>query len=112
MLQKMFPKKGSKVPEIRLKGFEGEWEEKKLDNYIEVSLEKNTKEIFGKNEVLSVSGDYGVVNQIEFQGRSFAGASVSNYGVVQFGDIVYTKSPLRWQPYGIIKTNKGVNCAI
>jgi len=56
---------------------------------------------------LSVSGDYGIVNQIEFQGRSFAGASVSNYGVVQTGDVVYTKSPLNSNPYGIIKTNKG-----
>lgn len=60
-----------------------------------------------KEDVLSVSGDYGIVNQIEFQGRSFAGASVSNYGVVHTGDIVYTKSPLSSNPYGIIKTNKG-----
>ncbi len=57
--------------------------------------------------MLSVSGDYGIVNQIEFQGRSFAGASVANYGVVETGDVVYTKSPLRANPYGIIKTNKG-----
>lgn len=54
-----------------------------------------------------MSGDYGIVNQIEFQGRSFAGVSVSNYGVVRTGDVVYTKSPLNSNPYGIIKTNKG-----
>ena len=47
------------------------------------------------------------MNQIEFQGRSFAGASVANYGVVEGGDVVYTKSPLKSNPYGIIKTNKG-----
>lgn len=58
--------------------------------------------------MLSVSGDHGVVNQIEFQGRSFAGVSVSNYGVVHTGDVVYTKSPLRSNPYGIIKTNKEI----
>lgn len=57
--------------------------------------------------MLSVSGDYGIVNQIEFQGRSFAGVSVANYGVVETGDVVYTKSPLRANPYGIIRTNKG-----
>lgn len=108
MLQKMFPQEGSKVPEIRLEGFSGDWEEKPLNNYLDVSNEVNSEEKYGKKDVLSVSGDYGVVNQIEFQGRSFAGASVSNYGVVQTGDVVYTKSPLRWQPYGIIKTNKGV----
>ena len=58
---------------------------------------------------MSVSGDFGIVNQIEFQGRSFAGASVANYGVVETGDIVYTKSPLKSNPYGIIKANKGKN---
>ena len=62
---------------------------------------------YDKTDVLSVSGDYGIVNQIEFQGRSFAGASVSNYGVVHTGDVVYTKFPLKSNPYGIIKTNKG-----
>lgn len=54
-----------------------------------------------------MSGDYGIVNQIEFQGRSFAGVSVAAYGVVETGDVVYTKSPLKSNPYGIIKTNKG-----
>ena len=54
-----------------------------------------------------MSGDSGIINQIEFQGRSFAGASVSNYGIVNNGDVVYTKSPLKANPFGIIKTNKG-----
>jgi restriction endonuclease S subunit len=72
-----------------------------------VSKVKNKDEAFGKEDVLSVSGDYGVVNQIEFQGRSFAGVSVAPYGVVDTGDVIYTKSPLKSNPYGIIKTNKG-----
>ncbi len=72
-----------------------------------VSKAKNKDETFGKEDVLSVSGDYGVVNQIEFQGRSFAGVSVAPYGVVDTGDVIYTKSPLKSNPYGIIKTNKG-----
>ena len=83
------------------------WEQRKLSEYLDISNEKNSKDIFTRQDVLSVSGDYGIVNQIEFQGRSFAGASVSNYGVVYTGDIVYTKSPLNSNPYGIIKTNKG-----
>ena len=77
-------------------------------DYLEVSSEKNRDNRFTKEDVLSVSGEYGIVNQIEFQGRSFAGASVSNYGVVENGDVVYTKSPLKSNPYGIIKTNKGI----
>ena len=95
------------APAIRFKGFSDAWEQRKLEDYLTVSAEKNTGNIYGKSDVLSVSGDYGIVNQIEFQGRSFAGASVSNYGVVQTGDVVYTKSPLNSNPYGIIKTNKG-----
>ena len=83
------------------------WEQRKLDYYLEVSNIKNTDNTFTKEDVLSVSGDFGVVNQIEFQGRSFAGVSVSNYGIVQTGDVVYTKSPLKANPFGIIKTNKG-----
>ena len=31
-----------------------------------------------------------------------------NYGIVNTGDIVYTKSPLNSNPYGIIKVNKGI----
>ena len=106
MLQKMFPKDGISESEIRFEGFVNAWEQRKLKNYLEVSRKKNKDESYGKENVLSVSGEYGIVNQIEFQGRSFAGASVENYGVVECGDVVYTKSPLKSNPYGIIKTNK------
>ena len=78
-----------------------------MEEYLSVSSDKNGDGTYDKTDVLSVSGDYGIVNQIEFQGRSFAGASVLNYGVVRTGDIVYTKSPLNSNPYGIIKSNKG-----
>lgn len=96
-----------KTPQIRINGFTKDWNVGLLNQYLETSLEKNCDEVFSREDVLSVSGDYGVVNQIEFQGRSFAGASVANYGVVHTGDVVYTKSPLKENPYGIIKTNTG-----
>ena len=108
MLQKMFPKKDEKKPEIRFAGFTDDWEQRNLIDYLDVSSERNRDNRFTKDDVLSVSGEYGIVNQIEFQGRSFAGASVSNYGVMENGDVVYTKSPLKSNPYGIIKTNKGI----
>ena len=98
-----------KKPALRFKGFTDPWEQRKLEEYLEVSSQKNFEGIYTKEDVLSVSGDFGIVNQIEFQGRSFAGASVANYGVVETGDIVYTKSPLKSNPYGIIKANKGKN---
>ena len=97
------------VPNVRFKGFTDDWKQRKLADYLEVSSEKNRDNRFTKEDVLSVSGEYGIVNQIEFQGRSFAGASVSNYGIVENGDVVYTKSPLKSNPYGIIKTNKGIS---
>ena len=107
MLQKMFPQNDEKVPKIRFKSFTDDWEQRKLGDYLEVSKEKNRDALFEKEDVLSVSGEFGIVNQIEFQGRSFAGVSVANYGVVEVEDVVYTKSPLKSNPYGIIKTNKG-----
>ncbi len=97
----------AKKPAIRFAGFTDAWEQRKLEEYLSVSTDKNVDDTYDKTDVLSVSGDYGIVNQIEFQGRSFAGVSVSNYGVVYPGDVVYTKSPLNSNPYGIIKTNKG-----
>ena len=95
-----------KTPKLRFKGFTDDWEQRKLNEFLSVSNLKNAENKYNKKDVLSVSGDYGIVNQIDFQGRSFAGASVSNYGVVEKGDIVYTKSPLKLNPYGIIKTNR------
>ena len=108
MLSKMFPKVGQTVPEIRLDGFKGEWEINKLNKYLTVSKQKNTQLKFDKEDVLSVSGEFGIINQIQFQGRSFAGASVEMYSIVDTGNIVYTKSPLKANPYGIIKTNYGI----
>ena len=53
--------------------------------------------------VHSVSVSVGIVNQVEYLGRSFAAKDTSHYHVVRYGDIVYTKSPTGNQPYGIIK---------
>lgn len=94
-------------PSLRFLGYNEVWEQHKLNHYLEISTEKNIENKYDIFDVLSVSGDFGVVNQIEFQGRSFAGASVTNYSVVNTNDVVYTKSPLKASPYGIIKTNKG-----
>ena len=106
MLDKMFPKPGETEPEIRFKGFTDPWEQRKLNECLTVSSEKNSIGAFKRNDVLSVSKDFGVINQIAFQGRSFAGADLSNYGVLNQGEIVYTKSPLKDNPFGIIKSNK------
>ena len=95
------------VPNLRFPGFDGEWELKKLSAYLYENKERNRNGEFNKSDVLSVSGDCGIVNQIELLGRSFAGKSVADYHVVRTDDIVYTKSPLKEYPYGIVKYNNG-----
>lgn len=54
-------------------------------------------------EIYSVAVNKGVVNQVEHLGRSYAAEDTSNYNLVSFGDIVYTKSPTGDFPYGIVK---------
>lgn len=97
------------VPTIRFPGFIGEYEERPLSDFLSENKEKNRQNLYTKEDVKSVSGDFGVVNQIEFFGKSMAGADVSNYHVVHHNDIVYTKSPLKANPYGIIKCNTGTD---
>ena len=97
-----------KRPKLRFPGFDEPWGHKEILHYLVENTDHNKQLKFGKENVLSVSGEYGIVNQIAFQGRSFAGESVADYHVVETDDIVYTKSPLKANPYGIIKVNKGV----
>ena len=48
----------------------------------------------------------GIVNQIEHLGRSFAAADTSQYNIGHRFDVVYTKSPLKAFPFGIVKQCK------
>ncbi len=57
-------------------------------------------------QICSVSVSRGIVNQVEYLGRSFAAKETGHYHVVREGDIVYTKSPTGAFPYGIIKQSK------
>ena len=100
-------KQFSKKPLIRFPEFNNSWEHKRLNEFLSEARKRNEDLKYTKDEVLSVSGELGIVNQIEHLGRSYAGASVHNYHVVEVGDIVYTKSPLKANPFGIIKLNKG-----
>lgn len=78
-----------------------------LNTVLRENKARNESLAFGKEDVLSVSGEQGVVNQIQLLGRSYAGESVAPYHIVETGDLVYTKSPLKENPYGIIKQNRG-----
>lgn len=56
MLQKMFPQNGSKVPEIRFKGFTDEWEQRKLGEVAQELKSGNSL----KADVIDITGDYPV----------------------------------------------------
>ena len=98
-------------PKVRFKRDDGHSypriEPRLLSEFLTVNPDRNKDRTYGKTDVLSVSGDTGVVNQIEFQGRSFAGADVKDYHILYHGDVVYTKSPLKENPFGIVKYNDG-----
>ena len=85
-----------RFPEFRN---EKEWEEKKLGEFL---YEHKTKSD-GKSQVYSVSVSKGVINQMEYLGRSFAASDTSKYKLVKPFDVVYTKSPTGNFPYGIVK---------
>ena len=58
MLSNMFPKVGQTVPEIRLDGFEGEWEKVKLKDVtesIEYGLNASAKEFDGENKYIRIT---------------------------------------------------------
>ena len=95
-------KKNNNVSKLRFPGFTGEWEEKPLSHYLHEHREKSD----GKCEVHSVSVTRGVINQVEYLGRSFAASNTSKYNLVKPNDIIYTKSPTGAFPYGIVKQNK------
>lgn len=89
--------------EKRLPGFSGEWVRTKMSDVLELRNEKNTSEDL---RICSVAVNDGVVDQIAHFGKSMAASNTSNYAVVHYGDIVYTKSPTGNFPYGIVKQSQ------
>lgn len=56
MLEKMFPANGEKMPKIRFKGFEGEWEEKNFESVGEFNPKTEIPSIFQYVDLESVVG--------------------------------------------------------
>lgn len=82
------------VPEIRFKEFCDYYSDVLLEKCLSVSNKKNNKLEYKKEDALSVSDEFGVVNQIEHLGRSYTGNNISTYKILNKWQIVYTKSPL------------------
>jgi type I restriction enzyme S subunit len=90
------------VPKLRFPGFDKPWSNDPLSKTLKEHKIKNT----AGRDVFSVSMEYGIVNQIELLGRSFAAADTSHYTVGRRFDVVYTKSPLKAFPFGVVKQCK------
>lgn len=104
LLQKMFPQKGEKVPQVRFPGFTDDWEQRKLGDFYEVSFEKNKLGQFGKEDVMSASLGTDLQKKKIFFGLKATEDSVQNYRVVRKTDMIFTKSPIVNHPHGLIKT--------
>ena len=101
MLEKMFPQNGCSYPEIRFKGFTDAWEQRKLGELVDRVVRKNTN-----NEStlpLTISAQYGLVDQITYFNIRVASRDVSNYYLVLNGEFAYNKSTSDGYPFGAVK---------
>lgn len=94
-------------PALRFPEFREPWTRQPLSTVLQPKRKRNLSGRYGRQHVLSVAAEAGVRNQIEYMGRSYAGVDLAQYHVVDRHDVVYTKSPLKAAPYGIIKANFG-----
>ena len=105
MLSKMFPKAGQTVPEIRLDGFEGEWEVLRLSDICQKVTEKNKDNNF--NETFTNSAEFGIINQRDFFEKDISNVkSLNTYYVVRNNDFVYNPRISNYAPVGPVKRNK------
>ena len=101
MLQKMFPKEGEKVPEIRFSGFAGDWKQRKLEEIVNRITRKNSKLI--SELPLTISAQQGLIDQNEFFDKRVASKDVSGYYLIKNGEFAYNKSTSNDAPWGAIK---------
>ena len=101
MLEKMFPKNGADVPEIRFKGFSDAWEWRKLGELVDRVVRKNTNN--ESSLPLTISAQYGLVDQVTYFNNRVASHDVSNYYLVLQGEFAYNKSTSDGFSFGAVK---------
>lgn len=90
-LQKMFPRDGATVPEIRFSEFQGDWEERTLGSCFDERLES-----LPDGELLSVTIGSGIKKFSELDRHDNSNTDKSKYKRVCIGDIAYNSMRM-WQ---------------
>ena len=108
MLEKMFPKDGESVPEIRFAGFTDPWEQRKFVDFVEASGIRNKDNL--QLESYSVSNDRGFVPQDEqFEnGGTMRDADKTAYWIVEPGSFAYNPARINVGSIGYQSTRKNV----
>ena len=101
MLDKMFPKGGSLYPEIRFAGFTDPWEQRKLGDVARRVTRKNENR--DSDLPLTISAQYGLVDQRTFFNNQVASKDMSGYFLLHKGEFAYNKSTSTDSPWGAIK---------
>lgn len=89
------------VPNLRFPEFEGEWEKMRLDAFTERVMRKNKSN--QSRLPLTISAQYGLVDQITFFNKVVASTDLSNYYLLKKGEFAYNKSYSSDYPWGAIK---------
>ena len=105
MLEKMFPKDGESVPEIRFAGFTDPWEQRKLGEFSKKNTIKNANGAL--SETFTNSAEQGVISQLDYFDHDITNdANISGYYVVQPDDFVYNPRISATAPCGPINRNR------
>ena len=79
----------SRVPRIRFKGFEEDWEQRKLGEIAERIVRKNEK--LESTLPLTISAQYGLIDQNEFFDKRIASKDVRGYYLIKKGEFAYQR---------------------
>ena len=106
MFQKMFPKKGETIPEIRFPGFTDAWEQRKVG---ELLIERNEQAPMNEEyPLMAFIANEGVAPKGERYDRSSLVTDTENklYKRTEFGDFIYSSNNLETGSIGLNKYGK------
>ena len=88
-------------PKVRFKKFTNDWEQRKLGEVVERVTRKNQDLV--SELPLTISAQYGLIDQNEFFDKRVASKDVSGYYLIKNGEFAYNKSTSTDAPWGAIK---------